>query len=89
MQTEQLNYILKGKIRHLSKDLSKKGSKIKEVVMVEGDMINNPPLEWHHDEALEESEMLFFTKKMRQEGGYENDVFRVPREEIDRFELPD
>ena len=87
-QTEQLNYILKGKIRHLSKDLSKKGSKVKEVIMVEGDRINNPPLEWHHDEALEESEMLFFTKKTRQEGGYEDDVFRVPREKIEEFELP-
>ena len=86
-QTEQLNYVLKGKIRHLSKDLSKKGSKVKEVILEAGDMINNPPYEWHHDEALEESELLFFTKKMRGEGGYEEDVFRVSREDIDKFEL--
>ena len=87
-KTEQLNYVLKGKIRHLSKDLSKKGSKVKEVIMVEGDMINNPPLEWHYDEGIDEdNQLLFFTKKSRQDGGYEDDVFRVPREDIDDFEL--
>ena len=89
-QTEQLNYVLKGRIKHLSKDLSKKGSEVKEVIMVEGDMVNNPPLEWHHDEGLDEdNELLFFTKKSRQDGGYEDDVFRIPREEIDGFELSD
>jgi len=31
-QTEQINYILKGKMRYLTKDLSKKGSKVKEVM---------------------------------------------------------
>lgn len=88
-QTEQLNYILKGKIRYLSRDLTKKGSKIKESIMERGDMIKDPPYGWHSQEALEESEMLFFTKKTRKEGGYENDVFRIPREDIEKFELPD
>lgn len=86
-KTEQLDYILKGRIRHLSKDLSKKGSKVKEVILKKGDLINNIPLEWHSDEAIEESELLFFTKKARQEGGYEEDVFRVSRQEIENFEL--
>jgi quercetin dioxygenase-like cupin family protein len=87
-KTEQLNYVLNGKIRHLSKDLSKKNSKVKEVILEAGDMINNPPYEWHSDEGLdEENELLFFTKKARGGSGYENDVFRVSREEIRDFEL--
>lgn len=87
-KTEQVNYILKGKVRYLSKDLSKKGSKVKELTLVQGDMTVNPPLEWHAQEAIEESEMLFFTKKMRGGGEYEDDVFRVPKEIIENFELP-
>ena len=86
-KTEQINYILKGRLRCLSKDLSKRGSNVKEVVMVAGDMSVNPPLEWHAQEAIEESEMLFFTKKMRGDGEYEDDVFRVSKEEIGDFEL--
>ena len=88
-KSEQLNYILKGKFRYLTKDLSKKGSKVKEIILEEGDMINDPALQWHCSEALEESELLFFTKKARKEGGYEDDVFRVPKEEIEDFELED
>ena len=87
-QTEQINYILKGKLKCLSKDLSKKGSKVKEVILVEGDLTTNPKFEWHSQEGIEDSEMLFFTKKNRGEGGFEDDVFRVPRNEIDDFELP-
>ena len=86
-QTEQVNYILKGKIRYVSKDLSKKGSKIVENILGQGDMITDPPLQWHSQEAIEESEMLFFTKTPRKEGGFEDDVFRVSREEIGDFEL--
>jgi len=88
-QTEQLNYILKGKLKYITKDLSKKGSKVKEVILEKGDMINDPPLEWHASEALEDTELLFFTKKARKEGGYEADVFRIPREEIENFEISD
>ena len=86
-QTEQVNYILKGRIKYLFKDLSKRDCKIEEVIMEKGDMIIDPPFGWHSQEALEESEMLFFTRKTRQKGGYEEDVFRVPRDEIDNFEL--
>lgn len=86
-QTEQINYILKGKIKYFSKDLSKKDSKVKEAILVQGDMIVSPPFEWHSQEAIEESEMLFFTKKIRGEGGFEEDVFRVSRDEIGDFEL--
>ena len=86
-QTEQVNYILKGKIRYLSKDLTKKGSKIVENIMVPGDMIIDPPFQWHEQEAIEDSEMLFFTKKSRKKGGFEQDVFRIPKEEILKFEL--
>lgn len=50
-------------------------------------MIIDPPFEWHSQEALEESEMLFFTKKTRGMGEFEGDVFRIPREKIDNFKL--
>lgn len=86
-QTEQIDYILKGRIRHLSRDLSKPNCEIKEVILEKGDMIIDPPLEWHSDEALEESELLFFTKKTRKEGEYEEDAFRVSREEIKNFRI--
>ena len=88
-QTKQVNYILKGKLKYITKDLSKKGSKVKEVILEAGDMMVDPALEWHASEALEETDALFFTKKARQEGGYENDVFRVPLDEIENFELPE
>jgi dTDP-4-dehydrorhamnose 3,5-epimerase-like enzyme len=87
-QTEQVNYILKGKIRYFSRDLSKENTKVKEDILEAGDMIIDPPLGWHSQEAIEESEMLFFTKKKRGKGGYEDDVFRIPREEIDNFKTP-
>ena len=86
-KTEQVNYILKGKIRYFTKDLSKKDSKVKEAILEKGDMIIDPPFEWHSQEALEESEMLFFTKKTRGMGEFEGDVFRIPREKIDNFKL--
>jgi len=85
-KTVQVNYVLKGKIKYQSKDLVN-GGEVEEVILEEGDMITSGVLEWHSLEGIEESIVLFFTEKSRQEGGYEDDVFRVSREEIKDFKI--
>jgi dTDP-4-dehydrorhamnose 3,5-epimerase-like enzyme len=81
-QTEQLNYLLKGKIKYSSKDLTQENAVVKEVIIVEGDMIESKPFEWHSLEAMEDSTLIFSTKKARLKGGYESDVFRIPLDKI-------
>ncbi|MEK6880316.1 MAG: hypothetical protein AABY22_11940 [Nanoarchaeota archaeon] len=86
-KTVQLNYIFKGKIKYLSKDLTNKNAKVEEAILNEGDMIESGVNEWHSLEALEESVLLFFTKETRIDGGYEEDVFRISPKEIENFKL--
>tara|TARA_Y100000310_G_C20681197_1_gene816063 strand:+ start:940 stop:1350 length:411 start_codon:yes stop_codon:yes gene_type:complete len=83
-ETDQINYILSGKIRYLTKDLSKDGTKVNEVILEEGDKVECDPFEWHCMIALEKSKLLFFTRKSRHGKGYEEDVFRVPRDQIEK-----
>ncbi len=85
-KTEQINYVLKGKIKYRSKDLVK-GGDVEEVILEEGDMITSRVLEWHSLEGLEDSIVLFFTKKSREGEGYEEDVFRIPENKIESFKL--
>jgi oxalate decarboxylase/phosphoglucose isomerase-like protein (cupin superfamily) len=83
-ESDQINYILSGKVRYLSKDLSVDGSEVVEVVLEAGDKVESKPLEWHCMIALEPAKLLFFTRKAREEGGYEADVYRVPRADIEK-----
>ena len=84
-KTVQLNYILSGRILYRSKDLTKDKSLLEEIILTEGDMIESGILEWHSMEALDDSVLLFFTRKNREDGGYESDTFRISIKEIENY----
>lgn len=70
-------YVLKGKVKRSEKDLSKKNSKIKTAVLKPGDIILTEPMTAHSDEFLEDSVLLAFTTKKRNQKDYEKDTIRV------------
>ena len=84
-KTVQLNYILSGRILYRSKNLTKDNSPLEELILKEGDMIESGILEWHSMEALDDSVLLFFTRKNREDGGYESDTFRISIKEIENY----
>jgi len=84
-KTVQLNYILSGRILYRSKNLTKDNSPLEELTLKKGDMIESGILEWHSMEALDDSVLLFFTRKNREDGGYESDTFRISIKEIENY----
>ncbi|HIG98327.1 TPA: cupin domain-containing protein [Candidatus Woesearchaeota archaeon] len=73
----QYTYILKGKIEMTTKDLSEPGSLPKTAIIREGDLITHPAMVAHAYLALEDAVFLAITTKRRDEGGYEDDTFRI------------
>lgn len=70
-------YVLKGKVKRSEKDLKKKNSIIKSVILKQGDIVLTPPMVAHADEFLEDSIILAFTTENRNQKKYEKDTVRV------------
>ena len=70
-------YVLKGKVRRSEKDMTKKNSRIKSAILKPGDIILTLPMTAHSDEFLENSILLAFTTKKRNQKDYEKDTVRV------------
>jgi len=70
-------YVLKGKVRRSEKDMTKKSSKIKSVILKPGDIILTTPMIAHSDVFLEDTTLLAFTTKKRNQKDYEKDTVRV------------
>jgi quercetin dioxygenase-like cupin family protein len=72
--TTQYNYLLKGKIRLVTQNF---GEEKKSVVLEPGTLSIVMPMEKHALHAIEDSELLVFTKGPRGGKEYETDTFRL------------
>lgn len=70
----QYSYVLSGRILAYTQ---LPDSPLKSHTLVEGDMLESPPLERHALHALENSVLLIITRGPRGGKGYEDDTFRV------------
>ena len=82
---KQYTLVLKGKIRIVTKNVTKADSKIESLDIDEMEMVLFPPFYYHSLEALEDSKCLIFTSKSRIGNSYEEDTIRI--ENIESFKL--
>jgi dTDP-4-dehydrorhamnose 3,5-epimerase len=82
---KQYTLVLNGKIRIVTKDLSKKNSMIESFQLNKMEMALFPTFCYHSLEAIEDSECLIFTSKGREGDSYEEDTFRI--NDIESFDL--
>ena len=82
---KQYTLVLKGKIRIVTKNVTKADSKIESLDINEMEMVLFPPFYYHSLEALEDSKCLIFTSKSRIGNSYEEDTIRI--ENIESFKL--
>ena len=73
-KTIQWNYLLKGKLKLITKN---KNSKEKKIILSKGDLVETSKNESHAIQALKNSEFLVFTQGPRGGKEYENDTFRL------------
>ena len=73
-KTIQWNYLIRGKIKIITK---KKNRRIKEKIMLKGDLVVTSANESHAIKAIKYSEYLVFTQGPRGGKEYENDTFRL------------
>jgi oxalate decarboxylase/phosphoglucose isomerase-like protein (cupin superfamily) len=77
--SSQCNYLIKGKLKLVVKNLKVKSARPQTIIMNEGEMVIVPPNWYHSFTALAPSQMLFSTSGSRKHGSkdYEEDVFRI------------
>lgn len=73
-KTIQWNYLIKGKIKLVTK---KKNNNIKEIILTEGDLVETSSNESHAIKAIKDSKYLVFTQGPRSGSEYEKDTFRL------------
>ena len=79
-QTTQAMYMSKGSLRYYFKEYDrakKKWSRVKSVVVKEGEMVTTTPYEIHALEILERNQFIVFSWGKRGGRDYESDTFRV------------
>ena len=76
-KSTQWTYVIEGKIRVYTKNVSDDKSEVEESILNENDMIVIPPMIIHAVEALEDSKLLVLTDQPRINNGYEYDTFKV------------
>ena len=72
--TTQWNYLIAGKINLVTQ---MPGEKIVETIMLPGELTVTRPTDRHALHALEDSEVMVFTKGPRGGKEYESDTFRL------------
>lgn len=80
----QYSYVLFGEIVAFSQN---PGERVERRHLLEGDMLESPPMECHALHAVQDSTLIIITKGPRGGVSYENDTFRVPPLHL-RFEGP-
>ena len=73
-KTIQWNYLLKGKLKLITKN---KNGKKKKIILSKGSLVETSKNEAHAIQALKNSEFLVFTQGPRGGKEYENDTFRL------------
>lgn len=77
--SSQYNYVLKGKIKLITKNMKTKRSRLQTTIISKGDMVLIPSNYYHELIALTPSTLLFATTGSRKHGSkdYEKDNYRV------------
>jgi quercetin dioxygenase-like cupin family protein len=73
-KTTQWNYLIKGKIKIVTK---KRNSSVKRIILSKGDLVVTSSNESHAIKAIQHSEYLVFTQGPRGGKEYESDTFRL------------
>lgn len=75
----QSNYVIKGKLKLVVKNMTIKNSSLQTLTLNPGEMVIVPPNWYHAFTALVPSDMLFATSGSRKHGSkeYEEDTYRV------------
>ncbi len=75
--TAQHIYMTKGSLRYYFRKIDEDNSKVKSVVVHEGEMVTTGPNEVHALEILEDNQFIAFSEGKRGGNDYESDTFRV------------
>jgi dTDP-4-dehydrorhamnose 3,5-epimerase-like enzyme len=75
-KTIQWNYLIKGKIKLFTKI---KNKKIKQIILLKGDLVETTINEAHAIMAIKDSEYIVFTQGPRGGKEYETDTFRLKK----------
>jgi quercetin dioxygenase-like cupin family protein len=73
-ETSQWNYLIKGKIKLVTQ---MPGEKVVETIMLPGELTVTRPNDRHALHAMEDSEVMVFTKGPRGGKEYESDTYRL------------
>lgn len=75
--TTQHIYMTKGSLRYYYRKVDEDNSKVKSVVIHEGELVTTGPNEVHALEIIEDNQFIAFSKGKRGGNDYESDTFRV------------
>lgn len=75
--TTQHIYMTKGSLRYYYRKLDEDNSKVKSVIVREGEMVTTGPNEVHALEILEDNQFIAFSEGKRGGKDYESDTYRV------------
>ena len=75
-KSNQYNYVLSGKIELTVKNL-KDNTPIEIIPLESNDLILVPPFWYHSLKSISNAELMIFTTSPRNDGGYEDDTFRI------------
>lgn len=70
-------YCIKGSFRYVEKDIKKPHSKLKSIIVHDGEMIYSPAGIAHAMEILEDTISLAITSRSRKQKSYEADLVRI------------
>jgi len=71
------SYLYSGKMQYFWKDLKKKNSRRKSVIVKAGEMVYTPPKMAHAMKFLEDSVFFAFATKPRDQKDYESDTIKI------------
>lgn len=70
-------YMMSGRMRYTTKDLSHKGARKESVMLKSGDLVYTPAMTAHAMEFLTDSVFLALTTRKRDQQRYEHDTVRL------------
>lgn len=75
--TTQHMFMTKGSLRYYYRQIDEDNTKVKSVIVRQGEMVSTPPNEVHALEIIEDNQFIVFSEGKRGGIDYESDTFRV------------
>ncbi len=79
-ETLQVIYVVRGRIEIVTQ---MPGGPVRRTTATAGDLVRTPPVERHAVVALEDAELIVFTRGPRAGGDFESDTYRLDRPLVD------